>query len=251
MSIHEEPASLAREAEPGEFRVQSPHEVQDLLRQLLDGQVRITLHSANGAVLNTRLCSIEAAHGAMGFDVPAPQDPELQALLAADEVNATAYLDQVRVAFEIEGLVLTSGEGTAVLRAALPPTLYRFQRRQAFRVKPNTRTPQARLKFREADETRRLRIVDLSVGGLALMLPPGDAQTLADGAEIEAQVELDRENRFRALLRLQHSSDTEATDSASGSRLGFAWAKIDPAALRAVQLFIDQTQKLNRLVRKT
>ena len=243
---------------PSQFRVQSPVEVLALLRELLDGQTRITLHSANGALLNTRLCSLETEHGAIGFDV-STRDPQLQSLLQAEEVNATAYLDSVRLAFEIEGLVLVNGHAGAVLRAALPQALFRFQRRQAFRVRPNTRTPQARLKFHQDDETLRLRIVDLSVGGVALLLPPGGPPTPADGSELEAQIELDRENHFRALLRLQHVSqdgnagNADANENGNGSnpggtKLGFAWAHIDPAAMRTVQLFIDQTQKLNRLL---
>jgi c-di-GMP-binding flagellar brake protein YcgR len=259
MSIaHESAQSDSPAATPhaGEFRVQAPTEVLALLRQLLDGQVGITLSNPAGAQLKTRLCALEAEHAALGFEVM-PQDPAVQALLGTDEISAIAYLDLIRVAFDLEGLVLVKSGPGAVLRASLPATLLRFQRRQAFRVKPHTRTPQAHLKLRPADESLRLRITDLSVGGIALLLSVGDDARFAvevpvEGTEIDAQIELDRDTRFRALLRLQHIQGPGEEPPYPGVLLGFAWAQIDPLARRSVQLFIDQTQKLNRLVlRKT
>ena len=254
------PEETGVEPAPGEYRVQAPAEIFSLLRQLLDQQVRITLTSPAGATLNGRMCLFDPDLGVLGIDVMA-HDPELQLLLASDEIAATGYLDQIRVAFELEGPVLVNGPHGAVLRAPLPLALHRFQRRQSFRVKPSTRMPQARMRL-DADPTgaeQRLRIVDLSVGGIALLLPAsegGEAPEL--GTELEAQVELDRDNRFRALLHLQHISGAAGDDKPAagaampaGLKLGFAWASLAPDAQRQVQLFIDQTQRMNRLLRKS
>jgi len=253
------PEETGVEPAPGEYRVQAPAEIHSLLRQMLEQQVRITLTSPAGAALTGRMCLFDADLGVLGIDVMA-HDPQLQALLASDEVAATCYLDQIRVAFELEGPVLVNGPRGAVLRAPLPAVLHRFQRRQSFRVKPSTRMPQASLRL-DADPLgaeQRLRIVDLSVGGIALLLPAGEGGAAPEaGAEFDAHVELDRDNHFSAVLRLQHISGAAGDDKPAigaampaGLKLGFAWARLSPDAQRQVQLFIDQTQRMNRLLRK-
>ncbi|WP_077035947.1 flagellar brake protein [Pelomonas sp. KK5] len=238
------------QAEPGEYRIHSQTEVLALLRQLLDERTRIVLSTPGGAAVSVRLDRIDAERGVLGLDV-LPHDPQLQLVLGADEVTANAFLDQIRVAFEVEGLVMVGG---TVLRASLPALVLRFQRRQSFRVKPSTRTPQVKLRLGgEKASEHRLRIIDISVGGLALVLP-APAEVPEAGTEYDTLVELDRENVFRARLRLQHACPMPVEETPAGVKpdlkLGFAWADLGPAAQRAVQVFIDQTQRMNRLLRK-
>lgn len=230
----------------GDFRIQAPGEIVALLRDLQQQQLRVGLHSADGALLYGRLSSIDTAHAALAFEVDAA-DPQLQALLGADEVSAVAYLANIRLQFELEGLLLVNSEGRAVLRSALPATLYRFQRRQTFRVRPSSRTPQARLQHPLLPEqSLRLRVLDLSIGGLALLLP-GDVTPLPLGVLLPAvQVELDRDTRFETRLRLQHIGASEP----EGTRLGLAFDHIETGALRDLQRYIDRTQKLGLMLRK-
>jgi c-di-GMP-binding flagellar brake protein YcgR len=234
--------------EPGDFRITAAAEILGFLRTLLERQIRVTLGNAAGASLNTSLCAVDAESSALGFDV-LTADPQLQSLLSANYVTATAYIDQVRLEFELDNLMLVkSADATRgpVLRAGLPALLYRFQRRQAFRVQPNSRTPQVLLPQPEPESAPlRLRVMDLSIGGLAVLLPP-DLAAWKVGREVLARVELDRDIRFETVLRLQHvhAGDTD------GTRLGWAFKQLDPTAARDLQRYIDQIQKLSRLLRK-
>lgn len=245
-----EPASMpdtppGSPAEPGDFRIAAPGEVLALLRHLQQQQATIELSSAAGLHLSGQLCGVDAEQAALSFDVGV-HAPQLPALLEADEVTAVAYLDQIRLQFELEGLLLVNGAEGAVLRSALPLALYRFQRRQTFRVRPNSRTPQARLQHPLWPEPQRLRVLDLSIGGLALLLPP-ELPAPPPGCLLSgAQIELDRETRFGAGLRLQHVH----VNDGGGTQLGLAFAQIEAAATRDLQRYIDQTQKLSRLLRK-
>lgn len=233
----------------GDFRIQTPAEILQLLQGLQREQTRISLHGANGACVQSCLSAVNASEASLGFDAHR-QDPQLQALLSADEVTAVAYLDQIKLQFELDGLMLLNSpqisNGT-VLRAPLPGTMYRFQRRQAFRVRPNTRTPQARLPDPQAPEQQlRLRILDLSLGGLALLWPE-DQPPPAIGTPIaSAQIELDRDTRFEASLRVQNSR----ADPDGGLHLGLVFERIDADAQRSLQRFVDQMQKLGRLLSK-
>lgn len=233
----------------GDFRIQTSGEILQLLQGLQREQTRISLHGANGACVQSCLSAVNAREGSLGFDAHR-LDPQLQAVLGADEVTAVAYLDQIKLQFELDGLMLLNSpqiSNGAVLRAPIPSTMYRFQRRQAFRVRPNTRTPQARLPDPQApDQQLRLRILDLSLGGLALLWPEGQPAPAIGTAIPSALVELDRDTRFEASLRVQNSR----VDPDGGVHLGLGFERIDAEAQRSLQRFVDQMQKLGRLLNK-
>lgn len=240
-------------AEAGAFRVLDPGEIQALLQTLAEQRVRVTLSNADGDHLNTTMRSVDA--GGLSFDLRSGDAPE--PLLGADEIVAVAYLDQIRVQFELEGLLLVDGPPGPLLRSPPPQQFYRFQRRQAFRVRMNSRVPQVRLPHPadsgEPARELRLRVADLSVGGLALLVPADQVEALAALAALPsgtllpgALIELDRDTRFTTSLRLLHLHP--GTDGQA--QLGLAFGPLEPTAARQLQLYIDQTQKLSRLLRK-
>ena len=104
------------------------------LRELLQGQVRLQLSTPEGGSLHTVLRAVDAPHGMLSLE--APQDSgALQAVLDSDELVASAFLDRIKLQFELPGLLqVRATDGSSVLRAPLPAQLYRFQRRQAYRV---------------------------------------------------------------------------------------------------------------------
>jgi hypothetical protein len=61
----------------------------------------------------------------------------------------------------------------------------------------------------------------------------------------QVQIDLDADTRFHVNLRLQHVTSLNA--EASGVRLGCEFVRADAGALRALQRFIDLTQKRGRL----
>lgn len=233
-----------------DFRVDSPVEIEAWLRQLLDQQPRVQLSTPSGLNLGTRLWSLDAESRSLGFEAR-PGDPQLQALLDSREIAAVAYLDKVRLEFELDTLLLVQGDELSTLRAPWPPQIYRFQRRQAFRVQPlSSGYPRVLLQHPERPElSLQLRVLDLSVSGLALLLPP-EAPPIEAGQLLAAtRVELDSDTHFEAALRLQHISSCSAPQL--GHRLGCAFARLPHGADRALQRYIDLTQKRQRLLKKS
>src|SRR4029079_138308 len=115
-----------------EFRVSSPREIQTLLRQLVDGSVLLNLNASDGSVFTSAIWTIDSTRGTIGFNAD-PADPAMQALLQNDEVTVVGYLDSVKLQFDIQDLVLVHGHKASVLPCPAPLTMYRFQRREAFR----------------------------------------------------------------------------------------------------------------------
>jgi c-di-GMP-binding flagellar brake protein YcgR len=230
-----------------DFRVSHPREILALLRQVRDASVAVNLNAPDGGALTSTLWALDDGRRRLSFSAD-DQHPQLQPLIAADEAVAVAYLDSVKLQFDLRGLLLVRSTGACALQAEMPAEVYRFQRRQAYRVRtPERGAPIARLRHPSLPEmTLSLRVIDVSIGGCALFMPH-DVPPLQPGTLLsEVQIELDADTRFPAALTLQHVSAIPPNER--GLRLGCEWAPLGGSAERALQRYIDQTQKRRRLL---
>ena len=91
-----------------------------------------------------------------------------------------------------------------------------------------------------------LRVLDVSIGGCALLLP-SNIPALQPGAVIKGvRLSLDAETQIDAGLMLHHVTSTGAENGSV--RLGCEVVGMGPAAQRALQQYIDQTQKRRRMM---
>lgn len=247
MALDTRPAPLDADDRFADFRVDHPRERLALLRQLCDGGVALALAAPDGAMLNSTLWAVDEAGARLSFSAD-PADPQLERLIESDEAVAVAYLDSVKLQFDLSQLVLVRGARSCALQSRMPDTLYRFQRRSAYRVRTfEQSSPVARLRHPAIPEMAlRLRVLDVSIGGCALFLPI-DVPPLTPGSKLAGvQIELDPDTRFAATLILQHV--TAITPGDRGVRLGCEWVPLQGAPARALQRYIDQTQKRRRLL---
>ena len=237
-------------AAPGgldEFRLTAPREIAAMLRKLIDGSVQLNLNAVDGSVVGATVWTADAERGSIGFNVD-PNDPALNALLECEEVVVVGYLDSVKLQFDVSRLVLVHGASASVLNCGYPREMFRFQRRGAYRVRPLLRSvPVARVRHTDiADMHLALRVLDVSIGGCALFLPD-DVPAMQVGVVLnQVQIDLDADTRFHVNLRLQHVTLLNA--DSRGVRLGCEFVRADATALRALQCFIDLTQKRGKLL---
>lgn len=228
-----------------EFRVEDSRQVVLLMRQLRDGGAPLSLSSPSGATINASLWSLDVERGHMSLDIELA-DPALQPLIADPEVTAVAYLESVKLQFDLDGLVLVRGAQTTVLQANLPRRLWRFQRRGSYRVRPiDVRTPSAALRHPSIpDMLLTLRVLDVSVGGCALLMT-ADIPPLGIGNTLQGVVlTLDSFTRLEISMRLQHA--TSVGCEPGGLRLGCEMLCMTPEQQRLLQRFIDHTQRRRR-----
>lgn len=236
------------EATPEDLRVASAAEIAGYLQQLQRDGSGIMLSGPPGLSLASRICALDTAADVLGLEIGTDPEGISQALVAGGEITAVAYLGTIKLQFELEGPVLVSGDQGAVLRSTLPTRLYRFQRRQSFRVQPaGSIYPRVIVPGGE-QHGRALRVLDLSIGGLALALP-ADTSPLPIGQVAEGLVlELDRITALRVSL-LPHHASPIAGDEQGMRQLGCAFVELDTNAGRALQVYVDQTQKRRRLLK--
>ena len=259
-------------ARPGgldDFRIASAREILATLRQLQEGNVRLHLNGGNrqngnsGHSLPVTVWSVDDDHIGFSIDIDVgPTDASLTALLEGDDVVAVGCIESVKLQFEAHAMVLVHGARASVLRCARPHEIFRFQRRGAFRVRPLSRSePIARLRHSAplhatqatlpaAGTGLALRVLDVSIGGCALLLPinvPANLPPTTAGSVIrQVEITLDGDTRFHIDLRVQHA--TELNVEAGGMRLGCEFLNADATTSRALQRFIDQSQQRSRLL---
>ena len=207
----------------------------------------VHLSAPGGAAYTTTLWTVDGQQRRLSLSADAAQ-PAVRALIDGGEATAVAYLASIKLQFDLRHLVLVHGATSSALQAELPTVLYRFQRRDSFRVRtPASAAPTARLRHPALPEMQlALRVLDVSVGGCSLALP-ADAPPMAAGITLaEVQIELDADTRFEAALSVQHVSGGMGS-LAAGQRLGCAFGKLDGNAQRNLQRYIDQTQKRQHL----
>jgi len=228
-----------------EFRLSAPAEIQAVLKDLVQGQVLVNLNGSDGAAYTTTLWTVDLARGRLSFSADAHSN-QVQQLIEAEEAVAVAYLDNIKLQFDISGLVLVHGGKTAALSCSFPRVIYRFQRRSGFRVRPLLRSaPVARVRHPMIpDMNLALRVLDVSIGGCAIFLPD-DVPPLQPGVVLNGvQLEFDRDTCLTVSLRLQHV--TSLNPDARGVRLGCEMVNADADATRALQRFINFTQRRQR-----
>ena len=232
------------------FCVGHPQERARLLRDLREGAVPVILNGPDGSSYTTALWAIDEAQRRLSFNADAGA-PALARLVEQNEAVAVAYLESVKLQFDLQGLMLVRGLQASTLQCDVPDEIYRFQRRNAYRVRTSGRhEPVARLQHPSvADLPLALRVLDLSIGGCALWLPH-DGPPLQDGTALgELLVELDPDTRFTAAATLQHSSSPgDSSRPDRGQRLGCEWRALSGTAERVLQRWIDQAQKRRRLL---
>ncbi len=223
------------------------NEISTLLEQLRDTEVPIKLHTPHGPQITTCLWVVDESGDTLSFSLEAA-DTSIQALIESDEATAVAYLDSIKLQFELHNLMLIHSATHTALRCSFPQEIFRFQRRNSFRVHPLNRTqPKAILRHPMIAEMQlELRVLDISLGGCALYLPC-DVPALTPGIQLnDVRFELDMSTRLTAHLHLHHV--TNLNIQAQGARLGCEILSLESEAQRVLQRHIDQNQKQRRLM---
>lgn len=244
------PAAAAAQQAWAAFKVQLPRERLELLDLVRERNVPVVISSPCGTSISTTLWGVDEAAQRLNFSAR-DDSHQLDALVESDEAVAVTYLERVKLQFDLHDLLLVRGASVSALQCRVPTEMFRFQRRDAFRVQPLLRhTPGARMRHPALpDMLLDLRVVDVSLGGCALWLP-ADVPPLQPGSVLaEVRIQLDAQTQFTVELTLRHVASMGSSEGAErGVRLGCSWRPVNPAALRSLQRWIDQAQKRTRLL---
>jgi len=187
------------------YLLRDPVEIEGVLRNLIRRRANVTAY-LNGSrdFLMTTILDVRGQD--VILDAP-PNDVELRKAEAANELICITQLDSVKIQFPLDGVDITTYEGAPALEANLPDRLLRLQRREYFRLTaPVAHSLTCQIPVpNEAGSvsTFEARVLDISGGGIAIVVPPEGVEFKPDTEFTECQIQLPDAGTITARLRIR------------------------------------------------
>ncbi len=237
-----------------QFIVYSRAEIAAMLRRLREANVPVNAyHDRADGLAVTEILDVLLEDDAVIIDPPSDPDAARE-LIAAEHVTFVAFVDNIKMQFAAHGVVAASWEGRTAARIRLPESVLRLQRREFFRVRPPISKPalclipydppaEREVPRKPTATTKQhyesLRVLDLSVGGLALLACP-QALKLPHGEKIEGCfLDLPGVGSINLSVVVRNLDPIVCDDN---RRLGCEFADLSPASRMALQRYVNKVE---------
>lgn len=224
------------------FRISGTTAIRQLIQGLVSGHALITLYARRDHMFFVATQVLEFDDGTIDFDLNTDAHRRNE-ILAGDDCIVVAFLDQIKIQFDVRILEARAAAGRWRLRCRAPETVYRLQRRDAFRVRPGP-VLGATCVLRNAGrpETRRT-IVDLSVTGVSLAWPQDEPPPPVDTVWEHSRIEVERRVPLPCTLVVR---TVEHAEPGSVARIGCAFTRLPPEIERALQCLVTDIERAMR-----
>jgi c-di-GMP-binding flagellar brake protein YcgR len=248
-------SSADRPLEPSDYSqylLYGKNEVIFVLRSLKAAGNRITMHFNEGRdSLLTGILAVDEE--SLTLDQGGDAATNRRAA-AADKQFCVTRQDKVRVQFLLRGLTECAHEGSPAFSAALPDSVLRLQRREYYRLTAPTSQP---LKCRipvangyAGTSSIAASIIDISGGGLAIMVPP-DGIRFESGMEIaDCRIDLPEVGILTTTLQIRTLFDITLTSGGQVRRAGCQFINLPGPMLTLIQRYIIKVER-QRKARET
>lgn len=238
--------------DPERYRVDSRMEILRVLGDLARGLQLVTAYFNEGNdFILTSILHLDEAHDRLVLDY-GPDEDLNQRLLRAERLLFVTRHHQVRVQFTSESIQKATYQGTPAFVIPLPTSIIRVQRREYFRLA----TPIGRhlnLSMTAPDgRTISAHIVDISVGGVAIIEPPEGRQCGWEAGSIVpgCRIELPEEGVIHADIEIRNRYPVDSRDGTPRYRVGCRLLGLDSRSNAAILRYIHRVELERRKVRK-
>jgi c-di-GMP-binding flagellar brake protein YcgR len=228
------------------FTVYARVEIIAVLRQILEHGVLVTAYcDGSESFAVTALLAVNPEFEEIVFDSASDQLAQRR-LLAAESLTFVTFVNQVKLQFRTHAAQPNLFEGKPAFRVRLPEAMLRLQRRDAFRVRtPLARPAHCLVPYSEdGKQYEKLRMIDISVGGMALLTYP-EKFDLAAGSTIEACfLDLPGVGSVGVGVRVRHIDVLPRDQNAR--RVGCEFVSLAPQARMMLQRYVNQLDAEHR-----
>jgi len=233
-------------------------EIVALLQRLRDAKVLVNAyHDVSRGYAVTAVLEVMQDQGLVVMDPPADEDAARH-LFAAHHVTFVAFVDNIKMQFSADQVQSMVWQNIPAATIALPESVLRLQRREFFRVRPPMSRP-AKCLIPCIDPSERpakrapahgqhhfesLPVIDLSVGGLAMLACPKKLE-LPRGKKInDCFLDLPGVGSINLAVIVRHVDNKAHEDDTR--RLGCEFADLSPAARMALQRYVNKVEAESR-----
>jgi len=238
----------------GKYLLHSKKEIVFLLRAMRDSGVMITVYFNQGSdFLLTTLLSVSAEGNSLLLDPGSNAEMNRKAL-ASEKLVFIATHDKVKIQFTVKHLAKTEYEGREAFRAAIPDELLRLQRREYYRLTAPIAHPlRCTIPLKLADGSRstiETTVIDISGGGLGVMVPPEGVEFETDHLFENCRIELPEVGTVQATLRVRNVFEFTLRSGARTKRSGCQFVDLPGHMMTLIQRYIIRVDR-ERKARET
>jgi len=156
------------------FWLYSRIEILALLSRLCSGNVPMTVYwGGDGECAVTLILEVNDGSGGLKLDMPGVERLG-ESMLAAADLVCVAFIDHIKIQFALHSPRRAVSGAYPALEAPIPERVLRLQRREYYRVRtPETLSASCLVPYSgEGGRYESLRVIDLSVGGMAMVAAP-------------------------------------------------------------------------------
>jgi len=228
------------------FQIRSRVEISFILRAVLQAGEMVSSHFSEGRDSGlTALLFVEAQKGYFLFD--APSDPLLvKRLLASSRVAFVSRQDKIKIRWEVNGVQATEFEGRPALRAPLPESLLKFQRREFYRAEtPLTRPVRCTIPLPEGGMIN-VNLFDISLGGVGLTGFPNDFSRDIGRELTGCTITLPDVGVLAVTLQIRNAVDLPLRDGKVNRRAGCMFRNLPSGTDNMIQRYIIRLERERR-----
>jgi c-di-GMP-binding flagellar brake protein YcgR len=229
-----------------DYEVESRREIVALLRQIAEKNqlVRLLIKGENDVCV-TSLLRVDADNDTIVLDRSVSVEQNLR-IVESRQVRCETSLDKIRILFALENLREIAFEGGTALRADIPKSLIRLQRREFYRMPTPVTTPVMATIGLPADlggGTAAFPLADISVGGIAILDNKHQLGTTVGATFPHCRIDLPEIGVVTCSLQIRNSIDMTLLNNKTTRRLGCQFADISRGNLAGVQRYITRLER--------
>lgn len=224
------------------YIVRDPGQIRMLLQALIDRRAILSVHpdgrgpSFPGAVL-------EMEEDSLLLD-GSPRPSLNRRAADAGFLLCFAQVDKVRVRFRADRPRREEQGGYVAFRAAMPEALYHLQRREFYRLEtPVSDSPWCLFPDPAGGEPLRWRVVDISAGGMAVLLPPGQEILEPQQRHVGCVLELPDGDAITLTLVVRNLVTRTRADGVEQLRAGLRFEDLPRGADALIQRHIFRLER--------
>lgn len=233
-----------------DYEVESRREILALLRQIGEKhELMRVLVKGESDVCVTTILAVDADSGSMVLDrsIDALQN---ERILEAGKLQCETSLDKIRILFNIENLRPAEFEGSPALRADIPPSLIRLQRREYYRMETPVSNPvRAIIPLPPASVAEAgagegvFPLRDISCGGISVLDNKLQLATVTGTTLPGCRIELPEIGPITVTLEVRNWHDLTLLNNKSNRRVGLQFVDISRGGMAAVQRYITKLER--------
>lgn len=246
MSEHEQAQAPAQS--PGDLHaderyvVRDPREIRVLMQALIDQRATLSAHP-DGREQSFPSAVLECGEAGLLLDGSPIAVLNRRAAEAAF-LLCYAQVDKVQLRFRVERPQQQEEDGYVAFRAAMPEELFHLQRRELYRVATSLDdAPWCRVPDPGGGEPKRFRVVDISAGGIALVLPALQDLFALEQRHHGCVLELSDGSQIRLTLVVRNLVPRQRPDGSEQLRVGLCFDELPRGADTAIQRHIFNIER--------